>query len=136
MADQKAAPGLILTAALQTIYTNPADSGVRETVLILFNNRDGTNDAVLSACNWIDADNGNLALAILPVNADVKKRDRISVRKILDPGDSIQARALTSGTIAVIPEVIAAEPIIDDDDEPVIVLPPPSGIPTFHYLGF
>jgi len=115
MADQKAATGLVLSTSLQPVYANPADSGARETVLVVFSNQDGTNDATLAACNWLDADNGGLALAILPVNAAVKARAGVSVRKILDPGDSIQARALTANDIVAIPEVIASEPLVDGE---------------------
>jgi len=111
MADQKAPPGKVLTASLQTIYTNPSNSGVRETLEVRFNNIDGTNDAAITACNWIDASNSNLALAIVPVNAAVAAQDGISILKLLDPGDSIQASASAANDVVAIPEVIAAEPV-------------------------
>lgn len=105
-----AAPaGVSLTTSLQTIYTNTSGDALRRTVRVRFSNIDGTNDADIAACNFVDASPSG-TFGILPVNTTVAAGDAVEVDKVLEPGDSIQASASASGDIVAVPEVIFSEP--------------------------
>ena len=105
-------PGRAITMATQTIYTNPAGSGVREIVQFTFNSTDSANDCALPICEWLDADNGDLALQILPTNVKVAKLEgSVKVTHVFDPGDSLRVASSANGDIVGIVRVIGREAV-------------------------
>lgn len=106
----KAPKGLAITTALATVYQNAANSALRETVRLYIVNKDGTNDVMLTAFNFVDASPSG-TYALLPVNTKVAAGDMLSVTKVLEPGDLIQASASAVGDMDIIPEVIFTEPV-------------------------
>lgn len=104
-------PGVAVLTTATTIYTNPISSGVREIVQITFNNIDGVNDAALTNCLFIDASLSFAGITVLPIGVKVPKGDNITLTKVLDPGDVIQAFASAAGDIVAIVEILGREPV-------------------------
>jgi hypothetical protein len=104
-------PGVAVTTAGVSVYSNPAGSGFREIVQITFNNIDGVNDAALGATVWYDLTVAPTGISILPINCKVPKLDSVTVTKTIDPGDVISASASANGDINAIVEIIGREAV-------------------------
>lgn len=111
MAMTSAPNGKLLTTAAQTLYTNSADSGQKQTVSVRFVNVAGNADHFISACEWLDASAANAVNPIAPVNAPVKAGDGLEILKVLEPGDSIRASASANSVVHATPEVQWTEPV-------------------------
>ena len=114
MSVTNAPTGFTLDGTVQTLYTNPADSGEIQTVEVRFNNIDptvGGADQKLNFVRWVDAGPVAKTLNIVPLNTIVGKIDGFTVRKILEPGDSITAQSTNANVIDAVPEITFSEPV-------------------------
>ncbi|WP_182422351.1 hypothetical protein [Aureimonas sp. ME7] len=115
MPNTAATGGASLTTQLTTVVANTAaDAKVRTYEIALSNIKtyatDSAPDPQVPQCLLIDASASNVSRPILPTNVIVRRRDAISRRVVLDPGDSLQISASEASAIYAHVQKIFEEP--------------------------
>jgi len=110
MLRTQATGGRMLTIALQTIVTNPANSGEIRTYEATLSNQDGVNAANVTRFERVDASEANAAQPLLAKDYPIKAKDQASGLVVLDPGDSLRASASADGDIFLSIQQRFAEP--------------------------
>lgn len=107
----RAAVGLSLTTQLQTLLTNPANSGENRTIEVRFANiTANAASSDVTQCLMIDASASNAQRPMMATNTTVRARETISTRIVLEPGDAIQVSGSGSSAIYASAQQVFAEP--------------------------